>query len=100
MMIQDKDKAFCGVREKERESKRDEEEEEEREIDEEEERERWREREREREAKRNGIMKSVGDRAVTWIIQNRCSYQRRAIVAEEQKVGVIFFMLTERLSLL
>ena len=58
------------------------------------------EKEREREAKRNGIMKSVGDRAVTWIIQNRCSYQRRAIVAEEQKVGVIFFMLTERLSLL
>ena len=62
--------------------------------------ERKREREREREAKRNGIMESVGDRAVTWIIQNRCSYQRRAIVAEEQKVGVIFFMLTERLSLL
>ena len=40
----------------------------------------------------------MGDKAIKWIIQNKCSYQRRAIMAEEQKVGVDFFMLTAKLS--
>ena len=47
----------------------------------------------------NRSRKSLGDKAIIWIIQNRCSYQRRAIMAEEQIVDVDFFMLTAKLSL-